>query len=145
MHHRYYLQLMCADSDQWFREFWEATFKCGSTGAISCDRWNSLNETTNVDWWWGMNSRVYDGVHVYAHAIHRAIADHCPQAFIKSPQQSSIIKQCLNGELVLAYLKVCQATSNKSSPRAQATVTGAIFNVTISGETVCNVRHRNNS
>jgi hypothetical protein len=99
------LQPTCADNEQWFREYWQAMFKCSSD--TECQAWQSLNQAPEaIQWVWGMTSRVYDGVYVYARAMHQAINETCPDAFKKSANQSAIINNCLDGQKMLKYLKV---------------------------------------
>jgi hypothetical protein len=55
---------------------------------------------------WPEICRIYDGTYVYANAIHRTIAENCPEAFGKSPEQPTQLTDCLNGLRMLKYLKV---------------------------------------
>jgi len=101
----FFRQVACTEDDVWFREYWRYLFDCSSDD--ECQSKQSLNQsTTPIDWNWGISSRNYDGVYVYAHAIHNAIAEKCPNAFLESTRQSEILASCLNGSTVLQYLKV---------------------------------------
>jgi len=92
-------------NDEWFAELWRYQFPCN--GNSTCGSRQSLNQSqVPFTWSWPSISRTYDGVFVYATALHNAISDICPEAFNKSPRQATILKRCLRGDIVLNYLKV---------------------------------------
>ena len=96
---------------EWITELWSAMFNCSGIGNVGCMSGKTLNQsTTPVDWWMPETSRNYDGVYVFAHALHNAIADNCPDVFLKSPDQSPRLKQCMANVDLLRYLKASRFT-----------------------------------
>jgi hypothetical protein len=99
-------------NDEWFRELWISQFPCLRNANTNCSIPQSLNQSNvGLDWSWPAVSRIYDGVYVFAHAVHNAIVDTCPDAFFESPHKSAMLKKCLNGRKVLKYMKVSNTGS----------------------------------
>lgn len=93
-------------NDEWFGELWRNQLPCVSEANSTCSP-RSLNESqVDLDWRWPKLCRVYDGVYVFATAMHKAVVDNCPEVFSKPHQQLLILKDCLNGVRMLSYLKV---------------------------------------
>jgi hypothetical protein len=93
-------------NDEWFGELWRNQFPCTAVANSTCSPQSLGDSQIQLQWQWPRICRVYDGVYVYATAMHKTIVNHCPEMFRKQPQQSTALKKCLNGVHMLSYLKV---------------------------------------
>ena len=90
--------------DSWLPALWQYYFSCPSpVSAKSCNMSVPIDLalTEIFSWNWQLVSRTFDGVYVYANALHTLIERECPQGF----HVKSILKDCITGPKLLFYLK----------------------------------------
>jgi hypothetical protein len=98
-------QKSCNNDDYWFQQFWQEHVGCNSSA--TCQLVTSLGEAeVTFDYNWGISTRAYDATYVYAEALHRTIAQKCPDVFEAPQKTSSRVRDCVRGEELLKNLLV---------------------------------------
>ncbi len=99
----YYSHLVPDNSsgNPWMLDLWTKYYNCewNEAAAVSCEDYRFVPKVEQEVTTWA--SKQYDGVWVFAHALHALILDRCPRAF----QDPSVLRTCIEGKVLLSFMK----------------------------------------
>ena len=87
----------------WVAPAWEVYLECSWTNSSmqSCHNVSLHDVRANLEIKMTTSYRLYDGVYVFAHALHQLVQDQCPEVF----QRQANITDCVDGERLLPYVR----------------------------------------